>query len=351
MTHAPLIIDVAGPALTDVDCRRLAHPLVGGMILFRRNWQGRAQLTRLCADIKQVRPDVLICVDQEGGRVQRFQDDGFTRLPAMRALGALWERDAMRAQDAATACGFVLAAELRACGVDLSFAPVLDLDWGHSTVIGDRSFHRDPKVVAALARSVLHGMLQAGLAHCAKHFPGHGYAAADSHTAIPHDGRALATILKSDAAPYRWLGSVLAAVMPAHVVYPRVDSLPAGFSARWLREVLRGELDFDGALISDDLSMAGARTVQGRTMTRVESILAALAAGCDLALLCNQSLEPGDVIGDVLAQLAQAQRDGRWTPSAQSEQRRRSLLPRAPALDWEALQRAPAYQRALKHLP
>jgi beta-N-acetylhexosaminidase len=351
MTQAPLIIDIAGPELTETDRRRLAHPLVGGLILFRRNWRDSRQLTRLCAAIKQVRPDVLIGVDQEGGRVQRFQDDGFTRLPAMRTLGALWSRDAMRAQDAATACGYVLAAELRACGVDLSFAPVLDLDWGHSAVIGDRAFHRNPKVVATLAKSVLHGLLQAGLAHCAKHFPGHGYAAADSHTTIPHDARALATILKSDAAPYRWLGSVLSAVMPAHVVYPRVDALPAGFSARWLQQVLRDELGFDGAIISDDLSMAGARTVQGRTMTRVQSILAALGAGCDLALLCNQSLEPGDVIDGVLADLSEAQRQGSWIASDPSERRRRALLPRFPGLNWDALRAAPTYQRALRHLP
>lgn len=350
MTQAPLVIDIAGPALTDADRGRLAHPLVGGLILFRRNWRDRAQLTRLCAAIKRVRADLLICVDQEGGRVQRFQGDGFTRLPAMRTLGALWARDPMRAQDAAASCGYVLAAELRACGVDLSFTPVLDLDWGHSSVIGDRSFHRDPKAVAALARSVLHGLLQAGLAHCAKHFPGHGWAAADSHTALPRDGRALATILKADAAPYRWLGSVLSAVMPAHVVYPRVDTLPAGFSARWLQQVLRGQLGFAGAIISDDLSMAGARTVRGRTLTRVESIVAALAAGCDLALLCNQSLEPGDVIADVLAELAQARRDGRWSPSEESERRRRALLPRCPALSWDALHAAPAYLRALNSL-
>jgi beta-N-acetylhexosaminidase len=235
--------------------------------------------------------------------------------------------------------------------VDLSFAPVLDLDWGHSAVIGDRAFHRNPKVVATLAKSVLHGLLQAGLTHCAKHFPGHGYAAADSHTAIPRDARALATILKSDAAPYRWLGSVLSAVMPAHVVYPRVDALPAGFSARWLQRVLRDQLGFDGAIISDDLSMAGARTVQGRTMTRVQSILAALGAGCDLALMCNQSLEPGDVIGGVLADLSDAQRQGRWIASDSSERRRRALLPRFPGLNWKALRAVPTYQRALQHLP
>ncbi|HMT16381.1 MAG TPA: beta-N-acetylhexosaminidase, partial [Ottowia sp.] len=158
MQHAPLIIDIAGTALTEDDCRRLAHPLVGGLILFTRNWQDRAQLTALCADIKRLRPELLICVDHEGGRVQRFRSGGFTHLPPMRALGELWMHDAMRAQDAASACGYVLGAELRACGVDLSFAPVLDLDWGPSGVIGDRAFHADARVVTLLAKGVAHGL-------------------------------------------------------------------------------------------------------------------------------------------------------------------------------------------------
>lgn len=350
MPHAPLILDVAGLTLTAPDRRRLAHPLVGGVILFRRNWQDRAQLTRLCADIKRARADVLICVDQEGGRVQRFQGDGFTRLPTMRSLGALWDRDAMRAQDTATACGRVLGAELRACGVDLGFTPVLDLDWRRSGVIGDRSFHANAKAVTLLAKSLLHGLLQAGLSHCAKHFPGHGYASADSHTSIARDGRALATILRADAAPYRWLGSVLTAVMPAHVVYSRVDRRPTGFSERWLHDVLRGDLGFAGAIISDDLSMAGARTVEGHTLTHSQSVLAALAAGCDLALLCNQSLESDDVLGEVLADLERARQQGRWVPSASSEARRLALLPRFPGPRWSDLASDPTYRRAQAQL-
>ena len=351
MQHAPLIIDIAGTALTDDDRRRLAHPLVGGLILFARNWQSRAQLTELTADIKRLRPDLLICVDHEGGRVQRFRTDGFTHLPPMRALGELWMQDAMRAQDAASACGYVLAAELRGCGVDFSFTPVLDLDWGPSGVIGDRAFHADARVVTMLAKSLTHGLLRAGMAHCGKHFPGHGFTAADSHTDAPRDTRSLKAILQDDAAPYGWLGSTLTAVMPAHVIYPKVDSRPAGFSARWLQAILRGRLGFGGAIVSDDLSMEGARRIDGRTLTPTEAVLAALDAGCDLALLCNQSLGNGSVIDDTIDGLAQAQLSGRWQPRPASEARRLALLPAAPAADWDTLMRTPDYLRALALIP
>lgn len=349
--HAPLIIDVAGTTLTPVDRQRLAHPLVGGLILFARNWESRAQLTALCASAKRVRPDLLIAVDHEGGRVQRFREGGFTHLPPMRRLGELWMRDALRAQDAATACGHVLGAELRACGVDWSFAPVLDLDWGPSGVIGDRAFHADARVVAMLAKGVMHGLLQAGMANCGKHFPGHGFVAADSHVDVPRDGRTLAAILRDDAAPYGWLGSVLTAVMPAHVVYTRVDARPAGFSPRWLQAILRQRLGFDGAIVSDDLSMAGARQIEGRQVSPAEAVLAALGAGCDLALLCNQSLQGGGVIDDTIDALARAQYEGRWHPSAASAQRRLALLPQGEAPDWDALMRAPRYLHALERLP
>ncbi|HRL29196.1 MAG TPA: beta-N-acetylhexosaminidase [Ottowia sp.] len=351
MQHAPLIIDIAGTALTDDDRRRLAHPLVGGLILFARNWQSRAQLSQLSADIKRLQPDLLICVDHEGGRVQRFRADGFTHLPPMRALGELWMQDAMRAQDAASACGYVLAAELRACGVDFSFTPVLDLDWGPSAVIGDRAFHADARVVTMLAKSLTHGLLRAGMAHCGKHFPGHGFTAADSHTDAPRDTRSLKAILQDDAAPYGWLGSTLTAVMPAHVIYPKVDSRPAGFSARWLQAILRGRLGFGGAIVSDDLSMEGARRIDGRTLTPTEAVLAALDAGCDLALLCNQSLGNGSVIDDTIDGLAQAQLSGRWQPRPASEARRLALLPAAPAADWDTLMRTPDYLRALALIP
>ena len=351
MQHAPLIIDIAGTELTDDDRRRLAHPLVGGLILFGRNWQGRAQLTALCASVKRLRPDLLICVDHEGGRVQRFRTDGFTHLPPMRALGELWMHDAMRAQDAATACGYVLAAELRACGVDFSFTPVLDLDWGPSGVIGDRAFHADARVVAMLAKSVMHGLLRAGMGNCGKHFPGHGFVAADSHTDLPRDRRSLKAILADDAAPYGWLGMSLDAVMAAHVVYPKVDSHPAGYSARWLQAVLRQRLGFGGAIFTDDLSMEAARHIEGRTVTPTEAVLAALHAGCDLALLCNQSLGAGSVLDDAIDGLAEAQIKGAWAPSGASDARRRALLPRQAAADWGTLMRSTDYLHALALLP
>ncbi|MBP7537289.1 MAG: beta-N-acetylhexosaminidase [Ottowia sp.] len=351
MQHAPLIIDIAGTELTDDDRRRLAHPLVGGMILFGRNWQSRAQLTALCASVKRLRPDLLICVDHEGGRVQRFRTDGFTHLPPMRALGELWMHDAMRAQDAATACGYVLAAELRACGVDFSFTPVLDLDWGPSGVIGDRAFHADARVVAMLAKSVAHGLLRAGMGNCGKHFPGHGFVAADSHTDLPRDRRSLKAILADDAAPYGWLGMSLDAVMAAHVVYPKVDARPAGYSARWLQAVLRQRLGFAGAIFTDDLSMEAARHIEGRTVTPTEAVLAALHAGCDLALLCNQSLGAGSVLDDAIDGLAEAQIKGAWAPSGASDARRRALLPRQAAADWSTLMRSTDYLHALALLP
>lgn len=355
--HAPLIIDIAGTELTEQDRRRLAHPLVGGMILFTRNWQDRAQLTALCADIKAARSDLLICVDHEGGRVQRFRTGGFTHLPPMRVLGERWMRDgkgkegsgAMAATDAASAAGYVLGAELRACGVDFSFTPVLDLDWGGSGVIGDRAFHKDPRVAALLAKSLMHGLLAAGMANCGKHFPGHGFVKADSHTDIPVDKRSLKAILADDARPYEWLSSTLASVMPAHVIYPKVDSRPAGFSSRWLNDILRARLGFTGAIFSDDLSMAGARLIDGRHVSYTEGAVAALTAGCDLVLLCNQSVETegGRAVDELLDGLAQAQRQGAWRPIEASELRRLALLPRSPALDWDDLMRSPAYLRAL----
>lgn len=347
----PLMIDVAGTALTPADRRRLAHPQVGGVIHFARNWQDRAQMQALNADIKAIRPDILVCVDHEGGRVQRFRTDGFTRLPSMRALGTLWMDDAMRAAQAATAAGFVLASELRAVGVDFSFAPVLDLDHGESSVIGDRSFHRDPRVATLLAKSLMHGLLQAGMANCGKHFPGHGFVKADSHVAIPVDRRSLKAILADDARPFEWLGGTLAAVMPAHVIYPKVDARPAGFSARWLQAILRGRLGFEGAIFSDDLSMEAGRYIDGRLLSYTDAALAALAAGCDLAMLCNQSVGEGAPLDELLDGFSAAAKDGRWQPDAAGEARRRALLPTSTALDWEALTASAAYRRAVALLP
>ena len=349
--HAPVVLDIAGPTLGADDRRRLAHPLTGGLILFTRNFVDRRQLTELTAAAKAVRPDLLICVDHEGGRVQRFRSDGFTVLPPMRALGELWMKDPLAATDAASALGHVLAAELRACGVDLSFAPVLDLDHGASTVIGSRAFHRDARVATLLAKSVAHGMLRAGMAHCGKHFPGHGHVKADSHVAVPVDRRSLKALLADDARPYEWLSATLTAVMPAHVVYPKVDTRPAGFSPRWLKEILRERYGFTGAVFSDDLSMEGARHVDGGNLTYTEAAAVALEAGCDLVLLCNQSVDGGEAVDELLAGLDAQAAAGHWHPDPDSEVRRLALLPQLPPLAWDDLMHDPAYQRALERLP
>ncbi|MCP5264672.1 MAG: beta-N-acetylhexosaminidase [Burkholderiaceae bacterium] len=279
----PLIIEVPGGPL-DADTReRLMHPLVGGVILFERNYRSKRQLADLCREIHSLKDaPLLICVDHEGGRVQRFRS-GFTVIPPMGSLGRAWQVDAMAACREATRIGRVIGSELRAVGIDLSFAPVLDLDDGVSEIIGDRAFHADPKVVTMLARSLAQGLLLAGMACCGKHFPGHGHVAADSHLSLPVDRRGRRRILSRDAAPYGWLGDVLTAVMPAHVVYPKVDARPAGFSRVWLQEILRETLGFSGAIFSDDLNMAGAE-VAGDLLARAR---AALAAGCDLLIVCG----------------------------------------------------------------
>lgn len=355
VSHAPVVLDIEGLTLSADDRRRLAHPLTGGLILFARNWRDRTQLTSLCAEIKSIRPDVLICVDHEGGRVQRFKTDGFTHVPAMRRLGEMWMNDgkggegagAMAATDAATACGYVLASELRACGVDLTFTPVLDLDWGESGVIGDRAFHSDPKVVSVLAKSVMHGLLLAGMANCGKHFPGHGFVKADSHVDVPVDKRSLKAILKDDAKPYEWMSTSLTSVMPAHVIYPKVDSQPAGFSRVWLQDILRAKMGFTGVIFSDDLSMEGASVAGSYT----QGGIAALNAGCDMVLLCNQSLNGGSAVDALLDGLEEALVAGDWVASPDSEARRLDLLPQTAPLTWDELMRHPAYHQALSKLP
>jgi len=361
--HRPIILDVAGKSLTAVDIERLTHPLTGGIILFARNWESRSQLTALCSEIKRVRSDLLICVDHEGGRVQRFKTDGFTHLPPMRELGRMWGEDpdaragsgALNAMDAATACGFILASELRACGVDLSFTPVLDLDWGSSAVIGDRAFHADARVVSALSKSLMHGLLKAGMANCGKHFPGHGFVKADSHVDIPFDDRALEEILARDAWPYEVLTTVLSSVMPAHVIYPKVDQRPAGFSNLWLEKILRGQMKFQGAIFSDDLSMAGARQIDGKTVTYVQAAIEALKAGCDMVLLCNQSVEgdaaQGRPIDELLQGLDRALVEGKWSARQASEDRRLSLLGAFDGKGWNQLMQDPEYIHALTLLP
>lgn len=278
------MIDVVGPALTDEDRRRLVHPAAGGVILFSRNFQTPEQLRALTEEVERLRePALPICVDHEGGRVQRFRE-GFTAIPPMRQLGRLWDRDSEAGRTAARAAAYVIGSELAAHGVDFSFAPVLDLDYGSSAVIGDRALHFDPTAVGALGASIVQGFADAGMASVGKHFPGHGFAAADSHVDVPRDGRGMKEILKKDLLPFEAvIKAGVAAIMPAHVIYSEVDPEPAGYSKYWLQDVLRGKLGFDGLIFSDDLSMEGASTAGGIP----ERARAALAAGCDMVLLCN----------------------------------------------------------------
>jgi beta-N-acetylhexosaminidase len=280
----PAVIDVVGPVLTDEDRSRLRHPAAGGVILFARNYENPEQLSNLTTEIARLRePELLLCVDHEGGRVQRFRE-GFSAIPPMRTLGKLWDRDRDAARETARAIAYVVGAELAAHGVDFSFAPVLDLDYGSSSVIGDRALHFDPTAVGALGACIVKGFADAGMGAVGKHFPGHGYAEADSHVAVPRDERKMIEIQRKDIVPFRMtIEAGLAAVMPAHVIYGQVDPEPAGYSKQWLQEVLRGKLGFQGIIFSDDLSMEGASVAGGVP----ERARAALAAGCDMVLLCN----------------------------------------------------------------
>ena len=290
------MLDVAGVELSDDDRKRLMHPQVGGVILFTRNYESPPQLARLTADIHALRqPPLLIAVDQEGGRVQRLRD-GFTTLPAMRELGMIWDNDSAQAKRLTRQVGYVLAAELRAHGVDLSLTPVLDVDHGNSSVIGDRAFHSQPRAIGALALELIRGLEQGGMSSVGKHFPGHGHVRADSHHDLPVDERPYSTIAASDLQPFRRLiENGLGGVMPAHVVYPDVDGKPAGFSTIWLKQILRKRLGFDGMIFSDDLSMAGASGA-GQILARA---LAALTAGCDMVLVCNGPQSADQLLGEL----------------------------------------------------
>jgi beta-N-acetylhexosaminidase len=313
--RGPVFVDVAGLELTDQERARIAHPLAGGVILFARNYQSPAQLAALTASIRGLRlPAPLIAVDHEGGRVQRFRE-GFTSIPAMRTLGDLWDRDVAAAAREAARLGQVLAGELVRNGVDFSFTPVLDLDYGTSSVIGDRAFHRNANAVAHLACALREGLRAGGMPAVGKHFPGHGFVAADSHTDIPVDDRSLGAIVIDDLVPFAaMVKRGLEAIMPAHVIYPAIDAQPAGYSRIWLQEILRGKLGFDGMVFSDDLGMAGAAGA-GDMLARAT---AALEAGCDMVLVCN------DPTGaDALLE--------RWRPAPNAELARRAAAMEARA--------------------
>jgi len=307
--RGPVVLGVEGTVLTAADRARLVHPLTGGVILFARNFESCAQLDALTASIRALRtPSLLICVDHEGGRVQRFRD-GFTAIPAMRTLGELWDNDVAKAAAEAERLGAQMARELRAHGVDFSFAPVLDVDFGASAVIGDRAFHGNPNAVAHLASCLRRGLNAGGCAAVGKHFPGHGFIAADSHVDLPVDERSLDTLLADDLIPFAVLAKEgMEAVMPAHVIYPAIDGVAAGFSRIWLQDILRGRLAFDGLIFSDDLEMAGAHAA-GDIVARAE---AAVAAGCDMVLACNDFAAMDDLLS-------------RWKPAAQPDLARRTV--------------------------
>ncbi len=304
MTLGPLMVDVAGTSLTSADREILAHPLVGGVILFSRNYANPGQVRELVSQIHQVRsPALLVAVDHEGGRVQRFKE-GFTHLPPVHVIGHQYDMDHKRGNELAEASGWLMAAELRAIGVDISFAPVLDLDWGISEVIGDRAFHRDPEVVGELTRSYARGMRKAGMEATVKHFPGHGAVVADSHYKLPIDRRRLEDV-REDMRPFeRLVNWGVCSVMMAHVVYSDVDEWPASLSDYWIKQVLRREMNFRGAVFCDDLSMAAA-AVAGDMPDRLRR---ALDTGCDMVPLCNDRTAVMDVLdrfGDYENPLAQ----------------------------------------------
>jgi len=294
MTIGPVMIDLEGLTLTDEEKEMLNQPLVGGVIFFARNYESPAQLAALVDEIKNVTSQtILTCVDQEGGRVQRFKE-GMTILPPLRNLGNIYDQTENEGMAASKAMGWLMAKEVLSLGVDFSFAPVLDLDYGVSEVIGNRAFHSDENKVSQLARAYIQGMEEAGMACVAKHFPGHGAVVADSHLELPVDERKTSEIMEKDILPFEELIDleIIQGIMPAHVVYQDMDTKPAGFSKAWLQQVLRARLGYDGAIFSDDLNMAAAG-VAGSFVERAEL---ALQAGCDMVLVCNNRVGAKEVL-------------------------------------------------------
>jgi beta-N-acetylhexosaminidase len=314
MSLGPVMLDLEGFELSSEERELLRHPQTGGVILFARNYADPKQLKSLTHSIRELRnPHPIIAVDQEGGRVQRFRS-GFTQLPPLAALGKLYDKDQGAALKAALELGWLMATEVLQHGVDISFAPVLDTDYGVSGVIGDRAFHRDPQVVAWLGQAYIHGMREAGMAATGKHFPGHGAVREDSHIEKPRDPRKLADLMLADIVPFeRLIPQGLAGIMPAHVVYESVDSKPAGYSRRWVQDILRAQLGFQGVIFSDDLCMAGAEL----GACHADRAELALEAGCDMVLVCNHrpaAVEVLESLGDYsnpTAQMRLARMHGR----------------------------------------
>ena len=320
MPLGPVMFDLEGTELTEAERKRLLHPQCGGVILFARNYESPRQLRALVESIHCLRhPRLIVAVDQEGGRVQRFRE-GFQELPALGRLGELYDREPQRALALSESIGWIMAAELRHHGIDISFAPVLDLGHKISSVIGDRAFHTRPEIVTRLANAWIRGMTRAGMEAVGKHFPGHGSVRGDSHHEIPFDNRSLERIERQDLLPFRRvIATHLAGIMMAHVIYDQVDPLPAGYSRTWIQGILRGRLGFEGAVFSDDLSMSGAQSVGGFP----ERAFASLEAGCDMLVVCNSpqgAEEVLEALGDYLDPVAQLRlvrmhgRPGRVTP-------------------------------------
>lgn len=331
----PVIVDLAGEELSQAEAELIQHPYVGGLIFFGRNCTSAEQVGELVRSIRAVRPELLLAIDQEGGRVQRLRS-GFTRLPALQKLGRCYQHDPAQATLVVPSVAWLMAAELRSVGIDISFAPVLDADDSFSQVIGDRSFGSDPELVGKVGDLYIQGMAEAGMKATAKHFPGHGAVRADSHLALPVDERDFDTVQREDMRPFKALLSRIAAVMPAHILFKNIDACPVGCSPYWLQQVLRQQLGFSGVIFSDDLSMVGAEFAGSYS----ERAVAALRAGCDAVLVCNRP----EKAAEVLASLQQQQ----WLCDGKLATMRSPAVGGAPSL--AELQRTPRWKEARKHL-